>query len=67
MLNDALASSQFTISGNLTERDAIVLSGCAVTPSVLLVDGQNSRRIAAGDAWGLPAAEAEDLLKRRLG
>jgi aldehyde:ferredoxin oxidoreductase len=67
MLNDALASSQFAISGKLTGRDAIVLTGRAVTPSVLLVDGQGARLIAAGDTWGLPAAEAEAMLKRTLG
>ncbi|HEX8762009.1 MAG TPA: aldehyde ferredoxin oxidoreductase family protein [Pseudonocardiaceae bacterium] len=67
MLNDALASSQFAISGKLTGHDAIVLTGRATTPSVLLVDGQGARLIAAGDSWGLPAAEAEAMLKRKLG
>ncbi|MGB7797086.1 MAG: aldehyde ferredoxin oxidoreductase N-terminal domain-containing protein, partial [Pseudonocardiaceae bacterium] len=67
MLNDALASSQFAISGKLTGHDAIVLTGRAATPSVLLVDGPTPRLIAAGDTWGRPAAEAEDALKRRLG
>ncbi|MDQ4009494.1 MAG: aldehyde ferredoxin oxidoreductase family protein [Actinomycetota bacterium] len=67
MLNDALASSQFAISGKLTGHDAIVLTGRASTPSVLLVDGEGARLIAAGDTWGLPAAEAEEALKRTLG
>ncbi|MGH3981608.1 MAG: aldehyde ferredoxin oxidoreductase family protein [Pseudonocardiaceae bacterium] len=67
MLNDALASSQFAISGKLTGHDAIVLTGRATTPSVLLVDGQGARLIAAEDTWGLPAAEAEAMLKRKLG
>ncbi len=67
MLNDALASSQFAISGKLTGHDAIVLTGRAANPSVLLVDGPTPRLIAAGDTWGRPAAEAEDALKRRLG
>jgi aldehyde:ferredoxin oxidoreductase len=67
MLNDALASSQFAISGKLTGHDAIVLTGRATAPSVLLVDGQGARLIAAGDTWGLPAAEAEAMLKRKLG
>jgi aldehyde:ferredoxin oxidoreductase len=67
MLNDALASSQFAISGKLTGHDAIVLTGRAITPSVLLVDGQGARLIAAGDTWGLPATEAEAMLKRKLG
>jgi aldehyde:ferredoxin oxidoreductase len=67
MLNDALASSQFAISGKLTGHDAIVLTGRAATPSVLLVDGSTARLVAAGDTWGRPAAEAEEVLKRRLG
>jgi aldehyde:ferredoxin oxidoreductase len=67
MLNDALASSQFAISGKLTGHDAIVLTGRAVTPSVLLIDGEGARLASAGDTWGLPAARAEESLKRRLG
>jgi aldehyde:ferredoxin oxidoreductase len=67
MLNDALASSQFAISGKLTGHDAIVLIGRAAAPSVLLVDGATPRLVAAGDTWGRPAAEAEEALKRRLG
>jgi hypothetical protein len=67
MLNDALASSQFAISGKLTCHDAIVLTGRAPVPSVLLVDGATPRLVAAGDTWGRPAAEAEQTLKRRLG
>ena len=67
MLNDALASSQFAISGKLTGHDAIVLTGRATDPSVLLVDGEGARLVAARDTWGVPAAEAEDMLKRRLG
>ncbi|MGH3549210.1 MAG: aldehyde ferredoxin oxidoreductase family protein [Pseudonocardiaceae bacterium] len=67
MLNDALASSQFAISGKLTGHDAIVLTGRAAIPSVLLVDGPTARLVAAGDTWGRPAAQAEEALKRRLG
>ncbi|MGH3906262.1 MAG: aldehyde ferredoxin oxidoreductase family protein [Pseudonocardiaceae bacterium] len=67
MLNDALASSQFAISGKLTGHDAIVLTGRAPAPSVLLVDGAGARLVEAGDTWGLPAAEAEASLKTRLG
>jgi aldehyde:ferredoxin oxidoreductase len=67
MLNDALASSQFAISGKLTGHDAIVLTGRAAIPSVLLVDGGGARLVAAGDTWGRPAAETEEVLKRRLG
>jgi aldehyde:ferredoxin oxidoreductase len=67
MLNDALASSQFAISGKLTGHDAIVITGRAPTPSVLLVDGPTPRLVPAGDTWGRPAAQAEATLTRRLG
>ena len=38
MLNDALSSSHFAISGKLTGYDAIVVRGACARPSVLLVD-----------------------------
>jgi len=67
MLNDALASSQFAIAGKLTGHDAIVLRGACEAPSVLLVDGDGARLVDARPEWGRPAAEAETLLRRRLG
>jgi aldehyde:ferredoxin oxidoreductase len=67
MLNDALASSQFAISGKLSGNDAIVVTGRAAVPSVLLVDGAGARLVEAGDTWGRPAAEAEEMLRERLG
>jgi aldehyde:ferredoxin oxidoreductase len=67
LLNDALASSHFAIAGKLTGHDAIVVTGAAATPSVLLVDGDGARIESAHDLWGLPAAEAETRLRDRLG
>src|SRR5215472_6873781 len=67
MLNDALASSHFAISGKLTGHDAIVVRGACRRPSVLLVDGNGARLADAADLWGLPAAEAERRLRERLG
>jgi aldehyde:ferredoxin oxidoreductase len=67
MLNDALASSHFAISGKLTGHDAIVVRGACRRPSVLLVDGDGARVLDAADLWGLPAAEAERRLRERLG
>ena len=66
-LNDALASSHFAISGKLTGHDALVVTGAREAPSVLLVDGDGARLQDAADVWGLPAAEAEDRLRERLG
>src|SRR5215467_3430003 len=67
MLNDALSSSHFAISGKLTGHDAIVVRGACRQPSVLLVDGDGARVIDAADLWGLPAGEAERRLRERLG
>ena len=67
LLNDALASSHFAISGKLTGHDAIVVRGACRQPSVLLVDGDRVRLLDAADLWGLPAAEAERRLRERLG
>jgi aldehyde:ferredoxin oxidoreductase len=67
LLNDALTSSHFAIAGKLTGHDAIVVRGACPEPSILLVDGDGPRLQPAGPLWGLPAAEAEDALRRRLG
>ncbi len=67
MLNDALASSHFAISGKLTGNDAIVVRGACRRPSALLVDGDGARLVDAADLWGRSAAEAEKRLRERLG
>jgi aldehyde:ferredoxin oxidoreductase len=66
-LNDALASSHFAIAGKLTGHDALVVTGAREASSVLLVDGDGANVRDAPDLWGLPAAEAEDRLRKRLG
>jgi len=67
MLNDALSSSHFAISGKLTGNDAIVVRGASARPSALLIDGDGARLIDAADLSGLPASEAERRLRERLG
>jgi aldehyde:ferredoxin oxidoreductase len=67
MLNDALSSSHFAISGKLTGHDAIVVHGARDRPSVLLVDGAGARFTEAADLEGLSASEAETRLRERLG
>jgi aldehyde:ferredoxin oxidoreductase len=67
MLNDALSSSHFAISGKLTGHDAIVVRGACAAPSALLVDGDGVRLEDAADLSGLAAAEAERRLRDRLG
>src|ERR671910_1551759 len=66
-LNDGLAWSHFAIAGKLTGHDAIVVRGACDAPSALVVDEHGARLVDAADLWGLPAAEAEDRLRARLG
>jgi aldehyde:ferredoxin oxidoreductase len=67
MLNDALSSSHFAISGKLTGYDAIVVRGACDRPSALLIDSGGARLADAADLQGLPAGEAERRLRERLG
>ena len=67
LLTDALASSQFAIAGKLTGHDAIVVTGRAARPSVLLIDGDGVRLGDAADLAGLTAADADRTLRGRLG
>jgi len=67
LLTDALASSHFAIAGKLTGYDAIVVTGAATTPSVLLIDENGPRLAAAEDLPGLTAAQAAGQLRERLG
>jgi aldehyde:ferredoxin oxidoreductase len=67
LLTDALASSHFAIAGKLTGYDAIVVTGAAATPSVLLIDENGPRLATAEDLPGLTAAETAKKLRERLG
>jgi aldehyde:ferredoxin oxidoreductase len=67
LLTDALASSQFAIAGKLTGHDAIVVTGRAAAPSVLLIDGDGARLTDATELTGMTAAEADKQLRDRLG
>ncbi|NMH77105.1 aldehyde ferredoxin oxidoreductase family protein [Pseudonocardia xinjiangensis] len=67
MITDALASSQFAISGKLTGNDAIVVRGRADELSVVLVDASGARLEAAPELAGMPAAEAESAVRERFG
>ncbi|MCU1649095.1 MAG: Aldehyde ferredoxin oxidoreductase, partial [Pseudonocardia sp.] len=67
LLTDALASSQFAISGKLTGHDAIVIRGRADELSVLLIDADGVRLEAAPELAGLAAAVAETAVQERFG
>jgi aldehyde:ferredoxin oxidoreductase len=66
-LNDALSSSHFAQSAKRAGGDAVVLTGVCATPSVLVIDDGRIDLRPAADLWGLPAPDATDLLRERLG
>lgn len=59
LVTDALASSQFAISGKLTGNDAIAIRGRADVLSVLLISPDGVRLEPAPQLAGMSAAEAE--------
>ncbi|MFT3769575.1 MAG: aldehyde ferredoxin oxidoreductase C-terminal domain-containing protein [Minicystis sp.] len=67
-LNDALTSSDFALSGKRTGFDAIVITGAAPAPSVVLVDGGRVTLAPAADLWdrGLTLDEVDARLKERF-
>ena len=65
-LNDALSSSHFAIAAKKTGFDALVLTGACPRPSVVILEDGRLRIEPADGAWGLPADEAEQLLRPRL-
>ncbi len=66
-INDSLASSGFAIAGKKTGHDAIVLTGKAGRPSVMLVDNGSMRLEPAEDLWGLENSEVQRRLRERFG
>jgi aldehyde:ferredoxin oxidoreductase len=66
-LNDALSSSHFAIAAKKAGCDALVLTGACSRPSIVIVDDGRVRIEPAGEAWGLAAVEAEQVLRPKLG
>ena len=66
-INDAMASSGFAIAGKKCGCDAIVITGRAAEPTVLIVDDGQVRFEPAGDLWGMNCDEAQHRLHERLG
>ncbi len=66
-INDALAGSRFAIAGKRTGCDAIVLTGRAHVPSILVIDSDRVELQPAGDLWGSEIASAEKSLRDRFG
>lgn len=66
-INDSLASSGFALAGKKTGHDAIVLTGRAAQPSIVVVDDDRTFIEAAGDLWGLPNRATQQRLRDRFG
>lgn len=66
-INDSLASSGFALAGKRTGHDAILLTGRAPRPSILVIDDGQARLEDASDLQGTSNREAQDAIRRRLG
>ena len=65
--NDSLASSGFAVAGKRTGNDAIVITGCAAEPSILVIDDGDARIEPAGDLWGATCSETQRRLGEQFG
>lgn len=66
-INDSLASSGFALAGKKTGHDAIVITGKASQPSILMIDDDAVTLEPAGESWGLENHEAQRRLRERFG
>lgn len=66
-LNDSLASSGFAIAGKKTGHDALVVTGRAEEPTVLVVEPEGVRFESAAGIWGRSLSESQSLLRDRFG
>ena len=58
-INDSLASSGFAIAGKKSGHDAVVITGCAAEPSILVIEDESVRLVPGGHVWGMTTSEAE--------
>jgi aldehyde:ferredoxin oxidoreductase len=66
-LNDSLASSSFALAGKKSGNDAILITGKAKTPCILVIDDEQTRKLPAEHLWGLSAEDAEASLREQFG
>ena len=66
-LNDSLASSSFALAGKRSGNDAILITGKAASPCILVIDDQQTRKLPADHLWGLSAEDAETHLRKQFG
>ncbi len=65
-INDSLASSGFAIAGKKTGFDALVITGRAAVPSILMIDDGAVRIESAAEVWGLDIDAAAGWLRERF-
>ena len=65
--NDALASSGFAIRGKATGHDALLITGKASRPSILVIDNEEVRLETAEEVWGKSTTQTESILRRQFG
>lgn len=66
-INDSLASSGFAIAGKKSGQDAVVITGRAAEPSILVIEDESVRLVPAGHVWGMTTSAAESQVKQDLG
>ena len=66
-LNDSLASSGFAIAGKKCGCDAIVITGRAKRPTVLVIEDGLVRLESATDLWGSSCDHTQKEIQKRLG
>ena len=62
-LNDSLASSGFALAGKKTGCDALLLTGRAARPSIVVIDDGQVRLEPAGDLWGETISRRQQRLR----
>lgn len=66
-INDSLASSGFAIAGKKTGHDALVITGRAKQPSILVIDDGTVRLQPADNLWGLDTSTTQTKLREEFG
>jgi aldehyde:ferredoxin oxidoreductase len=65
-INDSLASSGFAIAGKQAGCDALLVTGRAASPSILVIDQDQVRLEPADSLWGTTCSEAQRQLTERF-
>ena len=66
-INDSLASSRFALAGKRTGYDALLITGRAESPSILVIDNGHVTLQPADHLCGLPAEQTEQQLRTAFG